>query len=116
MKPHQLEHQAAGLVEYRDRDFEDPVENLHRPGYSQCYPLRALERQCLGRQLAQDDMEKGDYRESDSDCYRVTCDGRAGTAEQKQKERLEEVRERVLSNPAKGKTRQRYTELSGRDI
>jgi len=113
-EPH---HLIASLVEQPDRRLEDFVEDLHRPGYPERDGFRPLEGERLRRQFAEHDVEKGDQGKGQSDGHRM---GRgAGCCRHGQhtgKERLEDLSQRLLTDPSQGKTGESNAELSRRDV
>ena len=98
----------AALVEQPDRRAEDGAEEPQRADDQQGDALGVLQRDALRRQLARDDVQRGDHDEGDDHGGGVRADRAEGGVEQ--------AGERGLADPAEREAGEGDPELAGGDV
>ena len=98
----------AALVEQPDRGAEDGAEEPQRAGDQQGDALRVLQRDALRRQLARDDVQRGDQDEGDDHGHGVRADRAEGG--------IEQSGQRGLADPAEREAGEGDSELAGGDV
>jgi hypothetical protein len=110
LEPDRAQHEVAQAVEHHDGGFQHEREQHQRAHAPQRRAFGALQRQALGCELAEHDVERGDGGERDRDGDRVRAGRRERTRPSRQ-QRLDQVRQRRLAQPAQRQRRQRDPEL-----
>ena len=108
-------HGPSGPIQESDEWPECPHEQLGRLDHQQGGRLRALQRDRLGRELAQNDVQSGDDDECDGNGDAVRGAFRHGRRQERES-RLENRGERRLGNPPQPDARHRDAELRRRDV
>ena len=110
-----LDHPLRGAVHQPDERREHAHEDLERAHQPHRGGLRPFERDPFRRQLAEDDLERGDdeERQRDGDAVRG---GHREVRREKIECRLDQRRERRLGHPPEAQARHRDAELRGRRI
>ena len=111
----QAQHHVAKPVQDEDRGPQQPQEHAERPHHPKRRPFAALERQALGRQLAQHDMEcrDDDEREGDGDGIGADADPCPHGMTQP---RLDQVRQCRLTHPTESQRGDGDAELRRREV
>jgi hypothetical protein len=104
------QHKITEAVECGDRRPEQEQEEPEGPHDPQSRAFAALKREALRRKLAENDMEGGDDDEGDRDGDRMRAGGGERFREAAQ-QRLDQVRQGGLSDPAERQRRDRDAKL-----
>jgi hypothetical protein len=104
---------VAGAVQHADERGEGPAEQLERPGRDQRGRLGLLDRDRLRGQLAEHHVQHRDDDEGDDDRRQRR---RRRAKPDRLEDRLQELRERRLAEPAQAQAGERDAELAGGEV
>src|SRR5688572_12904432 len=112
MQSKQTHRPGTGPIKQPNRIRKSLVEELHRPGDSQCSFLCAFEGDRFRRQFAEDNVQKSDNAERNRERYRVQQRFRDSSSQGN----LQKVRDSRLANPAERQRSQSDAELGRRNV
>jgi hypothetical protein len=117
LQPNQAHEPVACRIEREDEGPEDGEEQVEGTGHPEGRGVGPLQGDALGRQLADDDVQRGGDEEGQRKSHAIGRDGRVGLVRQHMsKEGLEQVCEGRLADEAKGERGHGDAQLGHGDV